>query len=74
MDGSVITSIDTNVKSYGYNSALIEISIRIEANTEVVLPFKTKKDKVVNIIPISIKIVQGNVTSFLTDNISKNKK
>ena len=74
LDGNVITSIETNVKSYGYNSALIEISIKIEANTEVVLPFKTKKDKVVNIIPISIKIVQGNVTSFLTDNISKNKK
>jgi len=74
LDGNVITSIETNVKSYGYNSALIEISIKIEANTEVVLPFKTKKEKVVNIIPISIKIVQGNVTSFLTDNISKNKK
>ena len=30
LDGNVITSIETNVKSYGYNSALIEISIKIE--------------------------------------------
>lgn len=74
LDGNVITSLETNVKEYGYNSALIEISIRIEANVEVILPFKTKKEKIVNNIPISIKIVQGNINSIFTDNILKNKK
>ena len=43
LDGNVITSLETNVKEYGYNSALIEISIRIEANVEVILPFKDKE-------------------------------
>lgn len=74
LDGNVVTSLETNVKEYGYNSALIEISIKIEANTEVILPFKTKKNKIVNYIPISIKIVQGNINSIFTDNILKNKK
>lgn len=74
LDGNVITSLETNVKEYGYNSALIEISIKIEANTEVILPFKTKKNKIVNNIPISIKIVQGNINSIFTDNVLKNKK
>lgn len=74
LDGNVITSLETNVKEYGYNSALIEISIRIEANVEVILPFKTKKEKIVNNIPISIKIVQGNINSIFTDNVLKNKK
>lgn len=74
LDGNVITSLETNVKEYGYNSALIEISIRIEANVEVILPFKTKKEKIVNNIPVSIKIVQGNINSIITDNVLKNKK
>ena len=74
LDGNVITSLETNVKEYGYNSALIEISIRIEANVEVILPFKTKKEKIVNNIPISIKIVQGNINSIFTDNVLKNRK
>lgn len=65
LDGNVITSLETNVKEYGYNSALIEISVRIEANTEVVLPFKTSNEKIVNIVPVSIKIVEGNITPLL---------
>lgn len=68
LDGNVITSLETNVKEYGYNSALIEISVRIEANTEVILPFKTTNEKIVNIVPVSIKIVEGNVTPLLDKN------
>ena len=72
LDGNVITSLETNVKEYGYNSALIEISVRIEANTEVILPFKTKNEKIVNIVPVSIKIVEGDVTPFInSNNLSK---
>jgi sporulation protein YunB len=73
LDGNVITSLETNVREYGYNSALIEISVKIEANTEVVLPFKTSNEKITNIVPVSIKIVEGNVTPLLeSNNVSKN--
>lgn len=68
LDGNVITSLQTNVKEYGYNSALIEISVRIEANTEVILPFKTTNEKIVNIVPISIKIVEGDVSPLINSN------
>ena len=68
LDGNVITSLETNVREYGYNSALIEISVKIEANTEVILPFKTSNKKITNIVPISIKIVEGNVTPLLDKN------
>ena len=72
LDGNVITSLDTNVSEYGYNSALIEISVKIEANTEVILPFKIRNQKITNIVPVSIKIVEGNVTPLLdSNNISK---
>lgn len=68
LDGNVITSLETNVKEYGYNSALIEISVRIEANTEVIMPFKSTNEKIVNIVPVSIKIVEGNITPLLDKN------
>ena len=72
LDGNVVTSLQTDVREYGYNSALIEISVRIEANTEVVLPFKTTNEKIVNIVPVSIKIVEGDVTPLLdSNNVSK---
>ncbi|MBR2997897.1 MAG: sporulation protein YunB [Bacilli bacterium] len=72
LDGNVVTSLQTDVREYGYNSALIEISVRIEANTEVVLPFKTSNEKIVNIVPVSIKIVEGDVTPLLdSNNVSK---
>ena len=68
LDGNVMTSLETNVKEYGYNSALIEVSVKIEANTEVILPFKTSNEKITNIIPVSIKIVEGNITPLLDKN------
>ena len=68
LDGNVITSLDTNVREYGYNSALIEISVKIEANIEVILPFKTSNERITNIVPISIKIVEGNITPLLDKN------
>ena len=72
LDGNVITSLQTEVKEYGYNSALIEVSIKIDANTEVILPFKTRNQKIVNIVPVSIKIVEGDVTPLInTNNVSK---
>lgn len=72
LDGNVVTSLQTDVREYGYNSALIEISVRIEANTEVVLPFKSTNEKIVNIVPVSIKIVEGDVTPLLdSNNVSK---
>ena len=64
-DGNVLTSLDTKVKEYGVNSALIEVSVKIEANIDVIIPFKTSEIKVINNVPISLKIAKGNVSSIL---------
>lgn len=65
LNGNALTSLDTNVKEYGLNSALIEVFINIEANIDVIVPFKTSEIKVINKIPISIKVVKGNVSNIL---------
>lgn len=64
--GNVLTSLKTNVKNYGINSALVEISVRIEANVEILIPLKTGEIKIVNEVPVSIKLIEGNVSSFLS--------
>lgn len=65
LDGNVLTSIKTKVKEYGINSALIDIYVRIEVNFDIIVPFYSKKIKVYNDVPVSMKVVKGNVSSIL---------
>ncbi len=65
LNGNALTSLDTKVREYGINSALIEVSVKIEANIDVIIPFKSSEIKVINEVPISIKVVKGNVSSIL---------
>lgn len=65
LEGNVLTSLKTDVKEYGINSALIQISVKIEVNIQVVVPLYAKEMKVINEVPISIKIAKGNVSSIL---------
>ena len=64
--GDVNTDIRTNVKEYGINNALLEVSIEITVNFRVNLPFISNTITVNNIIPISMKIIQGNIPNFYT--------
>ncbi|MBR3116316.1 MAG: sporulation protein YunB [Bacilli bacterium] len=66
LNGNVVTSLKTNVKPYGLNSALVEINIKIEAVLKVLVPLKTEQIKIVNDVPVSIKIVEGNVSSLIS--------
>ena len=64
--GDVNTDIRTNVKEYGINNALLEVSIEITVNFRVNLPFVSNIITVNNIIPISMKIIQGSIPDFYT--------
>lgn len=59
--GNVITELQTSVKPYGINNALVEVTVSIVANARVILPLNTKEIQVKNMIPISINIVNGNI-------------
>lgn len=59
--GDVLTELRTEVKPYGINNALVEVSVYLEANARVVLPFVSKDVKITNVIPISINIVNGSI-------------
>lgn len=69
--GSVSTNLTTNIKDYGINNALIELSIHIMVVEQVNIPFNSKKIIVENDIPIALKVVQGKVPTYYGNAFSK---
>lgn len=62
--GDIVTDVVTNVKEYGINNAIIELLIKVSAEEQVILPFDTKQIKIESLIPVSIKIIKGEVPSY----------
>ena len=62
--GNVVSSIETQVRNYGINSALIEIFAKVEVTEQVIIPFQTKTIKITNNIPVGIKIINGTVPDY----------
>jgi len=62
--GDVSTGIDTVIKEYGINNAFLEIYIEVSVNIRVHLPFISDKIVVSDSMPISMKIIQGNIPEF----------
>ena len=59
--GDVLSELETEVKPYGINNALVEVRVKLKANARVILPLTTKEINVNNVIPISINIVNGSI-------------
>ena len=59
--GNAITELNTEVKPYGINNALIQVNVKIIANARVVLPLDSEEVEIENIVPISINIINGKV-------------
>ena len=62
--GNVISSVETRVSNYGINSALIEVIAKVEVTEQVIIPFQTKNIKIVNEIPVAIKVINGTVPEY----------
>ena len=65
------TKVNTNIKNYGINNAIIEITLDIIVKEEVILPINTEEIKVTQTIPIAIKIIEGSVPSYYSGEINK---
>ena len=63
-NGNITSDLIIDVKEYGINNAVIEIGVKVTAEEQLILPFSTKQISVESIIPISIKIINGNVPGY----------
>lgn len=66
--GDVITNVKTKVTNYGINNAVIEVSIQIDITTQAILPFSSKVIKVSSDVPLTVKLMQGNVPTYYFGN------
>ena len=57
----ILSELETEVKPYGINNALVEVRVKLYANAKVILPLVSKDISVINVIPISINIVNGSI-------------
>ena len=59
--GNVLSELETEVKPYGINNAVVIVRVKISANAQVILPALSKEINFENKIPISINIVNGSI-------------
>jgi sporulation protein YunB len=69
--GDMETKVDTSIKNYGINNAIIEITLEISVKEEVLLPINSEEIKVTQRIPLAIKIIQGTVPNYYSGEINK---
>jgi sporulation protein YunB len=62
--GSVGSNMITVIKPYGINNALIEVSIKIEIEQQILLPLVSRRIKVDTNIPVALKIIPGKVPDY----------
>ena len=67
MIGNVVSNIEIKVSNYGINSALIQVIVKVEVEEEVIIPFQMKNIKIVNEIPVAIKVINGNVPEYYSN-------
>lgn len=72
MIGDVSTNINTEIKEYGINNALVKISIDVSLNEKIVIPFISKTVNVSESVPISLKLIQGNIPIYYGNGFSRN--
>lgn len=65
--GNVVSSVETSIENYGLNSAMIKVYANVEVTEEVIIPFETETIKVVNKVPIAIKILQGSIPEYYSN-------
>jgi len=62
--GDVESDIKTKVVEFGINGGVIEVSMEVVINIEVIVPFSAEKTVVTRNIPIGMGVFRGDVPQF----------
>lgn len=69
--GDVTSNITTEITQYGINNALVEIGVKLEITSQIILPFTTEKTVLECVIPLAIKMIQGSVPNYYGSGLVK---
>lgn len=70
MSSDVVSNIESNIKEYGINNAMLEVNIISTVTMTINMPFVSKTIEVNNSIPIIMKIIQGNIPEYYLGNVN----
>lgn len=73
MSGDVVSNIESEIKEYGINNALIEVKAKVSVSMIISMPFVTKEISVQTSIPLIMKIIQGNIPDYYNGSIGSSK-
>lgn len=62
--GEITTDIETNITDYGINNAVIQVSVKVTVSEQVIFPYDSSLIEVETIIPIAMKLIQGNIPEY----------
>ena len=68
---SVNSNLETKVMEYGINNSLIEVSIKVNVSIRMILPTSSKKGVITVIVPLTVKIIQGNIPEYYFGSLKK---
>ncbi|MCA0971753.1 sporulation protein YunB [Halobacillus litoralis] len=70
--GDVQSNFENELTEYGINAALFELSVHIEVNVRIVIPFSTETTTVSTDIPIDTATILGEVPNFYGEGAGQN--
>lgn len=70
--GDVQSDLKTKVVEFGINGGVIEVSMEVRINVEVIVPFSADKTVVKRNIPIGMGVFRGDVPQFYNGNGKSN--
>ncbi len=62
--GNIICRLETDIKDYGINNALITVNITMSTDVKILLPVTSSITTITLSTPIIMKIIEGNVPSY----------
>lgn len=65
--GDMFCRINTDVESYGINNALIKVSVFVQVEVKILMPFVSSITNIESNIPIVMKLIEGDVPSYYFD-------
>lgn len=68
--GEIESQLETEVKYYGINNALITVYVNIKVSEQIYMPVATGKVEITQKIPIAIKLIQGIVPDTYFGNMN----
>lgn len=59
--GNVQSNVESSVREFGINNAIVEVNLFIDVNVQIIVPFASKSAAVEQKIPVAIGLVRGTV-------------